>query len=123
VAVNFLRRARQRDPPSPRFFDPALWRIVLTTSASAGRSTRSPAGNTTQALVADIERLREARGVEVGGSLALGLDAGAGHTRRTRSAAWADLRGIFLGEDSGRLVHAQPHLGTPGFAEALPRRA
>jgi proline iminopeptidase len=49
-----------------RFFDPATYHIVLFDQRGAGRST--PAGcieaNTTNLLVADMERLREHLGIE-----------------------------------------------------------
>ena len=47
-------------PHHRRYFDPAFWRIVLVDQRGAGRSTpvAELAGNTTPALVADLERLR-----------------------------------------------------------------
>ncbi|KAG0943717.1 hypothetical protein G6F31_014688 [Rhizopus arrhizus] len=53
-------------PTHRRFFDPARYRIVLIDQRGSGRST--PFGelrdNTTQALVADIEKVREHLGIE-----------------------------------------------------------
>jgi proline iminopeptidase len=49
-----------------RFFDPADWRIIVFDQRGAGRSR--PLGetrnNTTELLIADIETLRQARGIE-----------------------------------------------------------
>ena len=48
-------------PHHRRYYDPSFWRIVLFDQRGAGRST-PPADltdNTTQHLVADVERLRE----------------------------------------------------------------
>src|SRR6478672_11140262 len=53
-------------PHHRRFYDPAFWKIVLYDQRGAGRSTPAAelAGNTTQHLVADLERLRtELRGM------------------------------------------------------------
>lgn len=49
-----------------RLFDPALWRIVLPDQRGAGRSTPRGelGGNSTAALVADLERVREHLGIE-----------------------------------------------------------
>jgi len=57
-------------PGHRRYFDPALYRIVLFDQRGAGRSlprvdaTTNLAANTTQHLIADIERLREHLGIE-----------------------------------------------------------
>jgi proline iminopeptidase len=92
-------------PRHRRFFDPARYRIVLHDQRGAGQST--PFGemtdNTTQHLVADIERLREALGVErwvvFGGSWGstLALAYAQAHPDRCLGLI---LRGIFLGADS-----------------------
>lgn len=88
-------------PRHRRFFDPAHYRIVLFDQRGAGQST--PLGevraNTTQLLVADIERLREALGIArwlvFGGSWGstLGLAYGQQHAQRCSGFI---LRGIFL---------------------------
>jgi proline iminopeptidase len=90
-------------PRHRRFFDPKAWRIVLHDQRGAGRS--SPHGeltdNTTQALIADIEALREARGVErwlvFGGSWGstLALAYAEAHPERCLGLV---LRGVFLAE-------------------------
>lgn len=88
-------------PGHRRFFDPAHYRIVILDQRGAGRST--PLGelrhNTTEALVADIERLRADRGIEAwhvfGGSWGstLALAYAQTHPASVRSLT---LRGIFL---------------------------
>jgi proline iminopeptidase len=90
-------------PIHRRFFDPTGWRIVIFDQRGAGRSTPGGeiAANTTPDLVADIERLREARGIDrwavFGGSWgsALALAYGEAHPDRCLGLI---LRGIFLGE-------------------------
>jgi proline iminopeptidase len=92
-------------PKHRRFFDPAAWRVVIHDQRGAGRST--PFGevrdNSTQALIADIERLREARGIErwavFGGSWGstLALAYAQAHPDRCLGLI---LRGVFLGADS-----------------------
>ncbi len=92
-------------PKHRRFFDPAAWRVVIHDQRGAGRSTpfAELRDNTTQALVADIERLREARGIErwvvFGGSWGstLALAYAEAHPDRCLGLV---LRGIFLGADS-----------------------
>ena len=92
-------------PRHRRFFDPAIYRIVLHDQRGAGRSTpfAELSGNTTQALVADIERLREARGIDrwvvFGGSWGstLALAYAQAHPDRCLGVI---VRGIFLGEDA-----------------------
>ena len=53
-------------PTHRRFFDPAVWRIIIFDQRGAGRS--QPLGeirnNTTELLIQDIETLRQHRGVE-----------------------------------------------------------
>ena len=88
-------------PEHRRFFDPRRWRIVLFDQRGAGLSTPSGSlvANTTQHLVADIERLREhlgiARWVVFGGSWGstLGLAYAAAHPG---ACAGLILRGIWL---------------------------
>ncbi|MAG57209.1 MAG: prolyl aminopeptidase [Planctomycetes bacterium] len=84
-----------------RFFDPSAFRIVLFDQRGCGRSR--PAGelenNTTDAIIADIESLREERGIETwhvfGGSWGstLALAYAQAHPERVRSLV---LRGIWL---------------------------
>ena len=88
-------------PDHRRFFDPAHYRIVVYDQRGAGRST--PLGevrdNTTQDLIADLERLREHLGLEgwlvFGGSWGstLALAYAQAHPARVRALI---LRGIFL---------------------------
>lgn len=90
-------------PLHRRFFDPGHYRIVLYDQRGAGRSHPAGelAGNTTQALVGDIERLRQHLGVErwllLGGSWGstLALAYAQAHPKRCVGLI---LRGIFLGE-------------------------
>ena len=87
-----------------RFFDPERYRIVLFDQRGAGKSTPHAHldGNTTQALVADIEALREFLGVEkwvvFGGSWGstLALAYAEAHPARVTGLI---LRGIFLCRD------------------------
>jgi len=87
---------------SRRFFDPAHYRIIGFDQRGAGRSTPHGelSGNDTQALVADIEALREDRGIErwlvFGGSWGalLALAYAEAHPERCRALV---LRGVFLG--------------------------
>lgn len=89
-------------PDHRRFFDPATYRIVIFDQRGAGRST--PLGelreNTTQDLIADIERLREMRGIDrwhvFGGSWGSTLALAYAQAHPARVAALI-LRGIFLG--------------------------
>jgi len=90
-------------PRHRRFFDPDRYRILLHDQRGAGRSTpfAELEGNSTQALVADIERLREARGIDkwvvFGGSWGstLALAYAQAHPDRCLGLI---VRGIFLGE-------------------------
>jgi len=87
-----------------RFFDPERYRIVLFDQRGAGKSTPHAhlEGNTTQALVADIETLREFLGIErwvvFGGSWGstLGLAYAEAHPSAVIGLI---LRGIFLCRD------------------------
>lgn len=89
------------NPNHRRFFDPAFYRVVLFDQRGCGRST--PVGeiraNTTQHLVADVERLRDALGIErwmlFGGSWGstLALAYAQAHPGAVRGLI---LRGVFL---------------------------
>lgn len=87
-----------------RFFDPEHYRIVLFDQRGAGKSSPHAhlEGNTTQALVDDIEVLREFLGIErwlvFGGSWGstLGLAYAETHPERVTGLI---LRGIFLCRD------------------------
>lgn len=88
-------------PTHRRFFDPAHYRIVLFDQRGAGKST--PLGeyrqNTTDLLIADIERLREMLGIEqwlvFGGSWGSTLALAYGEAFPDRCLGFV-LRGIFL---------------------------
>lgn len=89
------------DSASRRYFDPALYRIVTFDQRGCGRSTphASLENNTTQALIADIERIREHLGIDkfvlLGGSWGstLALAYAQAHPQRVHGLI---LRGIFL---------------------------
>jgi proline iminopeptidase len=89
------------EPYHRRFFDPAVYRVVLFDQRGAGRSTPHAElrNNTTSDLVADIERIREHLGIErwlvFGGSWGstLALAYAETHPERVRALV---LRGIFL---------------------------
>lgn len=88
-------------PHHRRFYDPAFWNIVLYDQRGAGRSTPAAClvDNTTQHLVADLERLRETLKVDrwlvFGGSWGstLALAYAQAHPDRVLGLV---LRGIFL---------------------------
>ena len=88
-------------PQHRQFFDPAHYRIVLFDQRGAGKST--PLGeyrnNTTQLLVADIERLRQTLGVTqwlvFGGSWGSTLALAYGQSHPHACSGFI-LRGIFL---------------------------
>jgi proline iminopeptidase len=92
-------------PRHRQFFDAKFWRIVLFDQRGAGKS--KPHGdltdNTTQALISDIEALREARGIErwlvFGGSWGstLALAYAEAHPDRCLGLV---IRGVFLAEKS-----------------------
>ncbi|MGF1610477.1 MAG: prolyl aminopeptidase [Kiloniellales bacterium] len=85
-----------------RLFDGKRFRVILFDQRGAGRSTpkRSLEHNTTQHLVADLEQLREALGIErwmlVGGSWGalLAIAYAEAHPERVSAIA---LRALFLG--------------------------
>jgi proline iminopeptidase len=84
-----------------RFFDPELYRIILFDQRGCGRSAPHAEleGNTTQALVADMERIREHLDIDTwllfGGSWGstLSLVYAETHPQRVRALI---LRGIFM---------------------------
>ena len=88
-------------PNQRRFFDPARYRIVLFDQRGSGRSTPHGelADNTTPQLIADMEALRRALGIETwlvfGGSWGstLALAYAEAHPEHCRGLV---LRGIFL---------------------------
>ncbi len=88
-------------PAMRRYFDPAHYRIILFDQRGCGRSRphASVTANTTWHLVADIERIREALGIDrwivFGGSWGATLALVYGETHPDR-AAHLVLRGVFL---------------------------
>ena len=90
------------NPKHRRFFDPAHWRVMLFDQRGAGRSQPHAelAENTTEHLIADIERLRRMAGVDkwvvFGGSWGSTL-ALAYAIRHPECVAGLILRGVFLG--------------------------
>lgn len=89
-------------PAHRRFFDPGFYRIVLFDQRACGLSTPggSVVANTTQHLVADVERLRESLGVRrwllFGGSW--GSTVALAHAiAHPDAVAGLILRGVFLG--------------------------
>lgn len=88
-------------PPYRRFFDPRFWRIVLFDQRGCGRSLPNAClvANTTQALVADMELLREHLGIDrwvlFGGSWGSTLALAYGQAHPRRALAFV-LRGVFL---------------------------
>ena len=91
-------------PYHRRFFDPARWRVVLFDQRGAGKSEpfASLEANTTQDLVADIERIREHLGIQrwlvFGGSWGSTLALAYAEAHPGRVAGLV-LRGIFLARD------------------------
>ena len=89
------------DPFARRFFDPARYRVVLFDQRGSGQSTPKASldENTTQDLVADIERLRVHLGIErwlvFGGSWGSTLALAYAETHPERVTHLV-LRGIFL---------------------------
>jgi len=92
-------------PHHRRYYDPAFWKIVLFDQRGAGRSSpiAEIADNTTQHLIADLERLREHLEVDrwllFGGSWGstLALAYGQAYPRRVLGFV---LRGIFLASET-----------------------
>ncbi|MCC5987738.1 MAG: prolyl aminopeptidase [Pararhodobacter sp.] len=92
-------------PMMRRFFDPAHYRVVLFDQRGCGRSRphASVEANTTAHLIADIEAIRRALGIErwvvFGGSwgATLALAYAQAHPGR---AAFLALRGVFLGRQA-----------------------
>jgi len=88
-------------PYHRRFFDPAVYRIILFDQRGAGQSTPHAEleGNTSQALVADIEAIREKLAIEqwlvFGGSWGSTLALLYAQAHSTRVSGLI-LRGIFL---------------------------
>jgi len=88
-------------PPYRRFFDSSFWRIILFDQRGCGRSTpqASVQANTTQDLIADMERLRDTLKVErwvlFGGSWGSTLALAYGQAHPDRALAFV-LRGVFL---------------------------
>lgn len=88
-------------PDNRRFFDPARYRIILFDQRGCGHSKPHAelAGNTTQALVADMEQIRQLLGIErwlvFGGSWGSTLALIYAETHPERVMALV-LRGIFL---------------------------
>ena len=88
-------------PHHRRFYDPAFWNIVLVDQRGAGQSAPigELAGNTTQHLVADLERLREHLQIDqwllFGGSWGSTLALAYAQAHPTRVSGLV-LRGIFL---------------------------
>src|SRR5207248_614954 len=84
-----------------RYFDPAYWRITLFDQRGAGRSTPTAeiTDNTTQHLIADLERLRESLGIRkwvlFGGSWGSTLALAYAEAHADRCLGMV-LRGIFL---------------------------
>jgi proline iminopeptidase len=118
-------------PHHRRFYDPAFWNIVLYDQRGAGRSTPAAAliDNTTQHLVADLERLRTHLGLErwlvFGGSWGstLALAYAQAHPDRVQGLV---LRGIFLATEAeiDWFMHGMRNIfpeAWRAFVEALPR--
>ena len=84
------------EPKQRRYFDPSVYRIVLFDQRGCGKSTpyASLVENTTWALVADMERIREHLGIEREIHRALGR-AGL-QSRPTRGALLFDRHGSFV---------------------------
>ncbi len=92
-------------PDHRRFFDPRHYRIVVFDQRGAGRSTPlgELADNTTQHLIADIERLRDHLGIMrwhvFGGSWGSTLSLAYAQAHPERVSALI-VRGIFLGSQA-----------------------
>lgn len=118
-------------PMMRRFFDPRHYRIVLFDQRGCGRSRphASVEANTTQHLIADIERIRKTLGigrwVVFGGSWGATL-ALAYAQAHPANAAWLVLRGVFMGTQAeldwfygGGAGRFYPELWSR-FSEAIP---
>ena len=118
-------------PMMRRFFDPAVYRVVLFDQRGCGRSRphASIVANTTPHLIADIELIRATLGISrwivFGGSwgATLALAYAQAHPDR---AAYLVLRGVFLGTEGeldwfygGGAARFYPDLWAR-FAEAVP---
>ncbi|WP_066703382.1 prolyl aminopeptidase [Celeribacter ethanolicus] len=92
-------------PYMRRYFDPSLYRIILFDQRGCGKSRpfASVEANTTWHLVADIERIREALGIErwmvFGGSWGATLGVAYAETHPERVIHLV-LRGVFLARKS-----------------------
>jgi len=117
-------------PHHRRFYDPKFWNIVLYDQRGAGRSTPTAelAGNTTPNLVTDLERLREALGIErwlvFGGSWGSTLALAYAQAYPERALGLV-LRGIFLATatEIDWFMHGMRTIfpeAWRAFAEALP---
>ncbi len=88
-------------PAMRRYFDPEVWRVILFDQRGCGRSRphASTENNTTWHLVADIERIRTALGIDrwavFGGSWGATLALVYAETH-PEAAAFLALRGVFL---------------------------
>lgn len=89
------------NPGMRRYFDPAIYRIILFDQRGCGNSTPNASleDNTTWSLIGDIERLREKLGIDrwvvFGGSWGSTLSLAYAVTHPERAIALV-LRGIFL---------------------------
>ncbi len=119
-------------PHHRRFFDPAFWRIVLVDQRGAGRSTPVAGidSNTTPALIADLERLREHLRIErwllFGGSWGSTLALAYAEAHPSRCLGLV-LRGIFLArpQEIEWFMHGMRNVfpeAWRAFAEFLPAR-
>lgn len=116
-------------PVMARYFDPARYRVILFDQRGCGQSTPTVAAdgpeaalanNTTADLIADIERLRDARGITgpmyvFGGSWGSTLALAYAIAHPAHCAALI-LRGIFLGEREDLRFMYQGNAAT--YAEA-----
>lgn len=108
-------------PAHRRFFDPDRFRAVLFDQRGCGRSTPrgSLAGNDTPHLIADLETIRQALGIDAwlvfGGSWGslLALAYAQAHPDRVLGLV---LRGIFLGSKTELNAYTAPGPGHPHHA-------
>jgi len=119
-------------PAMRRFFDPAIYRIILFDQRGCGRSRphASVEANTTWHLVADIELIRETLGIDrwvvFGGSWGATLSLIYAQAHPDRAMALV-LRGVFLMTQTeldwfygGGAAAFWPDLW-PGFADLIPK--